>query len=275
MKRTTIFLLAVAVAVPLALDAQSRRDRRGGDRDRPDVGTARISVTDGDVLIVRPSGDQFEARSGDALFPDDSLVTKERSRAEVQLDRGNFVRLDAHTEMRVHDLGNKFFSIEVVKGTVGFSQLRRSEADVDIDTELATVRPLKRGRYIVEHRTSGQTAVTIRNGSAEVATDRDSRTLKDGRMTVRGEADNPAVQTAKARGKSEFDDWNKRRDKLLDRGGARPWLTPTIWAGYGWGYPWGWGGYGFGRGSRVAIGVGVGRGGFGRGRGRGRIGRRW
>ena len=82
------------------------------------MGVARVSLTDGDVRILRSSGDGFQARAGMPLVLGDRFVTGPKSRAEVQFDGGNFARLSADTEVRIGELGNRRFEIEVVNGLV-------------------------------------------------------------------------------------------------------------------------------------------------------------
>jgi ferric-dicitrate binding protein FerR (iron transport regulator) len=189
----------------------------------------------------------------------DRFATGARSRAEIQFEGGNFARLAADTEVRIGELGNKRFEIEVLSGLVSFSQFDGFEADVDVETSLATVRPIKPAVFVVEHHGGGQTDVTVRDGAVEVFTDEEIEKVKGGLLSVRGAP--AALRTANAEPKSGFDDWAQRRDKLLEREGRSAWQrwTPNylgLGFGYGgWGYPWGWGygGYGFGPRYRTSI----------------------
>ena len=175
----------------------------------------------------------------------DRFVTGPKSRAEVQFDGGNFARLSADTEVRIGELGNRRFEIEVVNGLVGFSQFDGFEADVDVETSLATVRTIKPAVVIVEHHGAGQTDVTVRDGAVEVFTDDGIEKVKGGLLSVRGDSNDVSLRTAKAEPKSGFDDWAKRRDKLLERDGRstwRRWAPSYVGLGFGYGgygYPWG------------------------------------
>ena len=282
-----IRLIAVGAMVTVALGAQNRDDdyepRRGSENRGPTLGVARVSVTDGDVRVLRNSGDSIQAQAGMPLVLGDRFLTGPRSRAEVQFDGGNFARLSADTEVLIGQLGNKRFQIEVVNGLVGFSQFEGFEADVDVETALATVRTIKPSVFVVEHHGAGQTDVTVRDGAVEVFTDDGIEKVKSGLLSVRGESADIELRTAKAEPKSGFDDWAKRRDKLLERDGRSAWQrwTPSyvgLGVGYGgWGYPWGWGygGWGFGPRYRTTIFYrGAPRGGFGGSRGGSRRGRR-
>ncbi|MDA1237184.1 MAG: FecR domain-containing protein, partial [Acidobacteria bacterium] len=194
---------------------------------------------------MRGSGDGLQAQAGMPLVLGDRFVTGPKSRAEVQFDGGNFARLSADSEVRIGELGNKRFEIEVVNGLVGFSQFDGFEADVDVETSLATVRTIKPAVFIVEHHGAGQTDVTVRDGAVEVFTDDGIEKVKSGLLSVRGDPDDVKLRTAKAEPKSGFDDWAKRRDKLLERDGRSAWQrwSPSylgLGFGYGgYGYPWG------------------------------------
>jgi hypothetical protein len=256
------------------LSAQGTDDdyepRRGSENRGPTLGVARVSVTDGDVRVIRASSDAVQAQAGMPLVLGDRFVTGAKSRAEVQFDGGNFARLGADTEVRIGELGNKRFEIEVLSGLVSFSQFDGFEADVDIETSLATVRTIKPAVFVVEHHAASQTGVTVRDGAVEVFTDDGIEKVKGGLLSVRGNADEVTMRTAKAEPKSGFDDWAKRRDKLLERDGRSAWQrwTPSyigLGVGYGYGYPWGWGygGYGYGPRYTTIIRGGGHRGGYG------------
>jgi len=246
-------------------------DERGGRRG-PVLGVARVSVADGDVRIVNPSGDEEQAQAGMPLMADFVLLTKDDSRSEVQLDRGNFLRLAPSTEVRFVQLGNKSFRVELMRGFAEVSQFKGGEADIEIQTGLGSVAAVKPGAFSIEFRSVIQMDVTVRDGQVDVLTRDGTRRLKKGVLTVRGEADDPTIRAGKADPKTDFEVWAKRRDKMLDEGRGRgaPWF-PVFWGvGYGrGGYPgyWGPGFYGPRYGARTVF-VGV------RGRTGGRRGRR-
>ena len=271
MNRHMLMMAAVTAVwiVPGALgQGPDREERRGG----PALGVARVSVTDGDVTLRRPSGDTMQAQAGMPLVGGDAVATGASSRAEVQLGRANFLRLGEQAEVKIGELGNRRYRVEIVRGAVSYSELRGGEADTDLDAPAATVRPLKNGVYRVEVMAAGQTNVIVRKGEAEVATSGGVQKLKKGRrMTVRGEEKGAQVRTEKAQGKDRFDRWSERRDKLLKRDrGYHAWGFPPYWGPW---YPYHYG-FGFGYGYHGYRGYGHYRPGYRRvvvrGRGRGR-----
>lgn len=213
MRRLWLWALLAGLALPAALGAQ----RRAPDRNGPELGVARISALDGDVRIRLSNGDESRAEAGMGLLPRDALLTGPGSRAEVQLDFGNFLRLSGRSEARFVSLGRRSFRLELLRGVASYTQMKRAEADVSIETPLAAVAPLKPGRYTIEHREIGRTDVTVRDGRVEVFADGRSRILKDDALTIRGEGSRvTAIRERDSGPKSDFERWAKRRDKMLE-----------------------------------------------------------
>ncbi|MEZ5394593.1 MAG: FecR domain-containing protein [Bryobacterales bacterium] len=238
-----ILFLVTVLALPMAAQRNSRVDRDKG----PELGVARVSVADGDVRVRTAEGDETQARGGDPLRPGDLLVTGARSRAEVEFDRGNFARLAGDSELLIRDLGNLAYRVELRRGLAALSQFDHFGADLDVETPQATVRVIKPAVFTVELRGDEQTDVIVRDGQVDVVTDRRTERVKKGMVSVRGEGRDSQLRMAKAEPKSDFDDWSKRRDKMLDDGSSRgSRIYPPYWsAGMGWGWGnyagWGWG----------------------------------
>jgi len=238
---------AVGLALAVAVPAAAQRSRVGRDRDRgPELGVAYVGVADGDVRLRTPGGDEVQARGGDELRPGDAIVTGARSRAEIKLGPGNYARLGGDSEARILDLGNLAYRLEVVRGRAGFTQFERFDAKLDIETSQATIRAVKPVELIVEVREGLQTDVTVRDGKADIVTARRTERVKKGLVSIRGEGRDAELRTARVEPKTDFDEWSKRRDKILGddpRAGYWP-RRISVGVGYGWG--WGrWGGWGF------------------------------
>ncbi len=259
-------------------------NQSGNPDPRSDTGVARVSIADGEVELQRESGDRMQARGGMPMMSRDAISTGRSSRAEVQLGPGNLVRLSEDTRLRVIDIGNRYFRIEVLSGTVNVSQLRGGEADIDVMAPNTTVRPLKRGVYRITVREGAQTDLTVRKGEAEIVSGGGGQKVKSGhRASVRGDRQSAELRVNDADAKDSFDRWNERRDDVLEPnyggggllyGGGLydPFWGPGLGLGYGGLGPYGGFGYGgFGRLGYRGIGFGptvvIGRGGFGGGRG--------
>ena len=223
-------------------DGADQRGNQRGNQRTSEVGVARMSVADGEVQVLRgDTGDRMQARGGMALGANDSVFTGRSSRAEVQLGPGNLIRLNEEAEVRIVDIGNRYFRVEVRKGGVSISQLRGGEADIDVMTPNTTVRPLKTGVYRVAVREGGQTDLTVRKGEAEIISSRGGERVKSGQLaSVRGERQSAELRVAAAEPKDSFDRWNERRDDVLEPRYQRS----GILLGGGLGYPYGGLGYG-------------------------------
>ncbi len=243
MKRTllaVLFLVTQLSGVAIAQDTNAEVER----------GVARISVINGEVSVRRAdSGDWVAAAVNGPLVVPDSIYTGAGSRAEVQLDYANMVRLAAQTEVRFSELENLRYQLQISRGTVTYSVLRDSQADVDLSTPNVSVRPIKKGRYRITVRENGITEVTVRKGKAEIYTPSGTEPLGAGKtMIVRGSASQPEFQIAGAIPKDDWDHWNASRDKELSRSRSYRYVSRDIYGaedldGYGeWVYapPYGW-----------------------------------
>ncbi len=235
--------------------------------DEPGRGVARISLMDGDVSVRRgDSGDWVAAAVNAPLSVEDSVVTGANSRAEVQLDWANLIRLSSNAEVRLAELENQRFMLQVARGLVTFRVLRESDADVEISTPSVSVRPAGMGVYRVEVLDNGDSQITVRSGSADIFTPRGSQQLRAGRtMLARGSADDPEFRIVSAIGRDEWDRWNENRDGYFTRTDSYQYVDSSIYGAedlddYGswiyaapYGYVWsprvdaGWAPYSYGQ----------------------------
>ena len=244
--KTTFYLPTVLLlTLSAALYGRGTNDFPPRDEREPatSLGVARLGVADGDVSVRAPSGDREQAQAGMRVVSGDLLITGPDSRAEVILDRGNFLRLGPNSELRVGGLGNRSFRVELLRGVASLTQFDRADADATIETTHASVRIVKPSVVTVEFRDVGQTDVTVRNGAVDVLTDRGVQRVKDDAVVVRAERDQTSVRQAKAGDRDEFESWVKHRDKILDRDRGRGWWPNYVGLGYGYGGFWPYGGF--------------------------------
>jgi len=220
------------------------------DSDRPARGVARLSVLNGDVSIRRgDSGDLIAGAVNGPLVAYDRLLTGPASKAEAQFDYANMIRLWSMTEVRFVELEYGRYTVQVANGTITFRVLRDSQAEVEVNTPNLSVRPVKRGTYRITVREDGTSEVTVRSGEADIFTPRGSERLMAGRtMIARGSAADPEFQTVAAIRRDEWDEWNERRDRDLERSRSYQYVSRDIYGAedldtYGrWVYvdPYGW-----------------------------------
>jgi len=188
----------------------------------PAPGAARIGVINGEVSTMRgDSGEWVAAIVNAPVAPGDTVATAANSRAEVQLDFANVLRMDQNADVKIADLTQKHIQLQVANGIIDYTVFNGTEADAEIDTPNMAVRPLGEGVYRIQIDADSQTELTVRKGRAEVSTPEGSTTVeKDQVIYVRG-TDNPEYQIANAAPNDEWDRWNNDRDRAIEK--AQSW----------------------------------------------------
>jgi len=233
MKRALLASVVMATAIwgqdPAPAPAASAETNENA-ADTPNRAVARISVINGVVSVRRgDSGEAVAAVLNAPLTSSDRLLTGDGSRAEIQFDAGNMIRLAPMTEVRLGDLAYHQYQVQIAGGTTLFRVLRDSEAQIEISTPSIAVRPLKRGVYRVTVKADGSTEVTVRSGEAEIASPKGTEKLGAGKtMEARGAADNPEFQVTGAIGQDQFDKWNLDRDQDLEKSVSGRYVNPDI-----------------------------------------------
>jgi len=201
----------------LAPRTTASQDEAAQGQEEPAPGVGRVSLIHGDVSTRRgDSGDASAAAINAPLVRGDQISTGARSRAEVELDHANVLRLDQRAEAKLADLTRTRIQLQVSQGTVNYTVFKGTEADVEIDTPNVSVHPLGEGSYRIQVNSQSETQVIVREGEAEVSTSQGSVTLEKNKLiTVQG-ADNPEYQVAKAPGRDDWDKWNRDRDDIIE-----------------------------------------------------------
>lgn len=224
MKARLLSALLLVAVLPLA--AQNDEPEEG-----PGRGVARISLINGDVSVRRgDTGDLTAAAINAPLVVEDRVLTGAGSRAEVQFDYANILRLAGDSEVRLAELEQARYIVRLASGTITFRVLRDSNADVEISTPSISVRPAKRGVYRISVRPDGSTEVTVRSGEAEIFTPTGSQRLRSGRtMLARGPVSDPEFQMVAAAREDDWDRWNERRDRDLERSVSYRYVSRDIY----------------------------------------------
>ncbi len=185
----------------------------------PGRGVARVSLLNGDVSVRRgDSGDWVAAAINAPLLAEDRVMTGPGARAEVQLDFYNRIRLAADTEIRLSQLDQGQYQVQVARGLVTFSALKGSDAQIEISTPGAALRPLASGNYRITVNPDGMAEFTVRSGEADIASPRGVQRLRPGRtMQVRGDATDSEYQLIGAIPRDDWDQFNEQRDRDLSR----------------------------------------------------------
>jgi hypothetical protein len=184
----------------------------------PSSSVARISLTHGDVSTQRgDSGDWATAALNQPMVSSDKISTGTNSRAEVQLDSANILRLGNSTLASIAGLSRNQIQIQLERGLIDYSVFKGTEAQVEIDTANAAVRPTQAdGIYRIEINAEGETLVIVRKGSAEIATPQGNTQVEKGQMAiVRGTGDDAQYKLATAPSNDTWDSWNNERNRLI------------------------------------------------------------
>jgi hypothetical protein len=194
---------------PINADQQDPEDRNHG--------VARISLMNGDISVRRGDSGDFVAGNLNApLLSGDSVQSGPASRAEIEFDVANRVRLGAVSEVRMGDLRAGIIQVQVARGTVSFTQISDSQAQIEISTPLASFKPLGRGAYRISILEDGTTELTVRAGGADIYTQAGTQRLQAGQtMMMRGNPNDPEFQIVAAVNRDEWDQFNETRDREL------------------------------------------------------------
>jgi len=190
-------------------------------------GVARISLIQGDVSVQRgDTGDWAAAALNQPLVGGDRISTGDGSRAELQLDHSNILRLgnNAHvkiatlerTQVEQAQIERAQIQVQVGQGLAYFTVFKDSEAEVEIDTPNAAIRPTStEGIYRIEVN-GFETQVIVREGAADISTPQGSTHVEMGQAaTVRGTTDEAGSVLGGAPSKDSWDSWNNDRDGVI------------------------------------------------------------
>jgi len=178
---------------------------------------ARVSFIHGDVTMQRgDSGDFSSVSLNTPLMGGDKVATGDASRAELQLDYANILRLDQNAQASIATLEKDRIQVQVSQGLAFYSVLKGSQADVEIDTPNVSVHPTREGRYRVQVNSDGDSLVTVNDGEAQVSTSEGSTTAKRGQLiTVRGTGTEAQYKVTEAPNVDDWDKWNRDRDNTI------------------------------------------------------------
>ena len=214
MRRLPVRAVAAGMLLAAAFGIAPVRAQSQDDLQR---GVGRISVMDGDVSVRRgDSGDWVAGIVNAPLMAGDYISTGPNSRAEVQFDSSNLLRLGGVAEIHLTTLEADRYQLEMARGTLTFNVLRPSNANVEVDTPNISVRPSKIGIYRISITDNGETDVTVRSGDVEVFTPKGSQWVNAGQtMIARGSASDPEFRIVGAMALDDWDRWNESRDRSL------------------------------------------------------------
>lgn len=184
-------------------------------------GMARISYMSGDVSSQRgDNGDWVAVTVNTPVANGDRVATGQKSRAEIQLDAGDVLRLSDNATAKIANLNRTTIQVQVGQGLVTYNVLRNAQATSEIDTPNAAIHPDGPGEYRILVNSDAETQVTIRSGSADVSTPQGSTHVDQGQLITVAGTDNPEYKTTSAPGRDDWDSWNNERNHKISSAGS-------------------------------------------------------
>lgn len=210
-----IIALILPLTVPFAAFAQD--DDQQDTIDVP-AGTAvaRIDAISGDVAIQRgDSNDTVAAVPNAPVLGADYVTTGDNGRAEVGFDGRSAVRLGENVQIRFSKLDAGDRQMQLAAGTIELRTFGDTDGQSAIDTPSISIVPRTAGSFRVSVDNDGVTAVTVREGRADIITPQGTQPLQPGTTLVAdGAASNPELHPQQSIARDGFDAYNAERDHI-------------------------------------------------------------
>jgi len=206
---TPIVALLCCSMVPCPSHAQ--------DADPP-ARVGRLGYIQGNVSFRPGSVDDWgTATLNYPLTTGDELWSDADARAEVTIG-STALRLDSYTSVEFLALDDSTTQLRLSQGAVQLRvRMLPAGETLEIDTPDGAVTLLRPGTYRVDVDSSGdQTAVTVRDGEAEVAAADSSYTVERRETATLSSADNPSSTVSSAAPPDAWERWAATRDFRVD-----------------------------------------------------------
>jgi uncharacterized protein DUF6600/FecR-like protein len=219
----TFLLLVVALsllstnAFSQTTDSDTNQDNEVDD-SAPVARVARLTLVQGDVSFLRAGVTEWAPVVENLpLLAGDQLYVGRGGRAEVQLARGNYLRLSENTELTIAEFSDSVAQFEITEGTVIIRTERLASVfpRFEVDTPNSAVVLKQDGLYRIDIRGGNSSELIVRNGEAEASTDEGTFRVREGhRLAVDTSADG-RVELAADANRDDWDKWNYDRDTTI------------------------------------------------------------
>jgi len=235
--RYLTFLLLILFALVTAAAAQTTdsnvTDASDKDDEPPVARVARLSFVQGDVSFLRAGVSEWAPVVENLpLLAGDQVYAGGGARAEVQLGRGEYIRLSENTELTINRLSDNEAVFEVTEGTAIIRIERLSSAfhlfEVDTPNTAAVLK--QDGIYRVDVRGEDNSELIVQRGEAEASTDEGSFKVRDGHRLIIDTTVGGKLELVADATQDEWDRWSHDRDVAIDRAGSN--LSPDYVASY-------------------------------------------
>ena len=213
MRKIILIATALVVVFPFLAFSQSESYYSGS--------YTRLSYVNGDVYIQRAQDLGYEKGEVNlVVITGDKLGTRE-GRAEIQLGRRNYLRLDHDTLVDMVNLPSRdgdLTKLHLISGSiyVRVNNLDR-EKNFEIHTPDASFYLMEEGLYRIDVLENKETEFRVYSGSAEAAAEEGSVLVRNGeQVTAASGRLSSSPGPLYSRG-DDFSDWNSGRDAIYAR----------------------------------------------------------
>src|SRR6266540_2112205 len=223
--RTLWALFSVLLFAPFA--AGQGRDEYGEIHQT----VARISLLSGEVSFAR-GDDPDNWQPADRNVPmtlGDRVYTGSRSRLELQLQGGDFIRLGARTDLAALNLTDDTKQLSLKSGIASIQIRRLSDNEIfEVDTPNAAVTFDRSGEYRVDVDANGYTRVSVRRGSATVAAGGGQIPVEAGEAIDIDGIDSPHYDIVSLSRPDDWDRWVSQREDRQTRTRSYQYVSADI-----------------------------------------------
>lgn len=179
-----------------------------------ELGLVRLSLVNGDVQ-VQPGDDEewVPAAVNMPLAEGDRIWVPDGARAEVQIRRGVYLRLDARSALDIVELGGESYQFHLAEGRAYINNRKGGIDHIQVDTPHVSAGIFDNSLVMVDAPYGDTTDVSVIRGYALVETARGRTRVAAGnalRLT-----DGNGAEMAPIAPPDAWEDWNRNRDRRL------------------------------------------------------------
>lgn len=230
MRKPMIGSMALAVSLALVLASALPAQESGTETYYP-YSYSRLNYTSGEVFVQRTAGLGYENGEVNLVVVKGDKLKTGNGRAEVDLGRRDFLRLDENTLVEIVGLpeeGSDVINLSVTQGSV-YLKIENFESGraVEVHTPDGSFYVQDQGLFRID--VSGdRTRAYAADGELEAAGEKGSVVLRRGEELSM--ADGAVLGDTVNRGESldAFDDWNGTREAMFARKNTRTYLPSSL-----------------------------------------------
>ena len=203
-----------------------------------DIGTARISLIQGDVLVsTRETGEEWVAASVNLpLMQGDRVWVPYYGKTEIQFVGRTYLRADGSTEVTVTrtrwERDTRIVQVALPEGRVyvNYRSPYGRDSVFQVDTPLLSVMAYENAQYDIQVRQDGYTEVSVLGGAVYVEAPNGNTRISRGNMISIGPEQYAEISPLGP--SSEWIRWNQSRDYQLVRSFSSARYLPPELHGY-------------------------------------------